>query len=69
MPRRHPSNLIRVMPAKGRTLMAHSKLIAGLVGPLLAAIGVAVLVNRSLFPTLIGELAHNTGLIFLSPAS
>jgi hypothetical protein len=49
--------------------MAHSKLIAGLVGPLLAAIGVALLINRNLFPTLIGELAHNTGLIFLSPAS
>ena len=46
--------------------MAHSKLIAGLVGPLLAAMGVAMLINRSLFPTLIGELAHNTGLIFLS---
>jgi hypothetical protein len=59
-------NLIRVMPAKGRTSMAHSKLIAGLVGPLLAAIGVAMLINRNLFPAMIGELAHNTGLIFLS---
>jgi hypothetical protein len=36
-------NLIRVMPAKGRTTMAHSEQIAGLVGPMLAAIGVAML--------------------------
>jgi hypothetical protein len=46
--------------------MALSRTIAALMGPLLAAIGVAMLVNRNLFPTLIGELAHNTGLIFLS---
>jgi uncharacterized protein YjeT (DUF2065 family) len=59
-------NLIRVMPAKGRTLMAHSKLIAGLIGPLLAAMGVAMLINRNLFPSMIGEVAHNYALIFLS---
>ena len=54
MPRRHPSNLIRVMPAKGRTLSWHTpSVIAGLIGPLLAAIGVAMLINRSLFPTMI----------------
>jgi hypothetical protein len=46
--------------------MAHSRLIAGLIGPMLAAIGVAMLINRSLFPAMIAELAHNTGLIFLS---
>ncbi len=46
--------------------MAHSKLIAGLIGPLLAAIGVAMLINRNLFPAMIAEFAHNTGLIFLS---
>src|SRR5262249_8085476 len=54
------------MPAKGRTLMAHSKLIAGLIGPLLAAMGVAMLINRNLFPSMIGEVAHNYALIFLS---
>jgi uncharacterized protein YjeT (DUF2065 family) len=59
-------NLIRVMPAKGETFMAHSKQIAGLIGPLLAAIGVAVLINRNIIPTTIGELAHNYGLVFLS---
>jgi hypothetical protein len=51
---------------EGTDTMAHSKAIAALTGPLLAAMGVAMLVNRNLFPTLIGELAHNTGLIFLS---
>jgi hypothetical protein len=46
--------------------MAHSKLIAGHMGPLLAAMGVAMLINRSLFPPMIGEVAHNYALIFLS---
>ena len=46
--------------------MAHSKLIAGLVGPLLVVIGIAMLINHQLFPTMIGEIAHNIGLIFLS---
>src|SRR5262245_7145932 len=46
--------------------MATSKLIAGLMGPLLVAMGVAMLINRSLFPTIIGEVAHNYALIFLS---
>jgi uncharacterized membrane protein YhaH (DUF805 family) len=59
-------NLIRVMPAKGRSSMTHSKQIAGLVGPMLAAIGIAMLINRSLIPAMIGEAAHNYALIFLS---
>jgi hypothetical protein len=59
-------NLIRVMPAKGRTTMTNSKLIAGLVGPLLAAIGIAMLINRNLIPAVIGEAAHNDALVFLS---
>jgi hypothetical protein len=46
--------------------MAHSKLIAGLMGPLLAAMGVAMLINRHLLPSMIGEVAHNYALIFLS---
>ena len=46
--------------------MAHSKTIAALMGPLLAAMGVAMLINRSLFPTIVGEVAHNYALIFLS---
>jgi hypothetical protein len=46
--------------------MAHSKTIAALMGPLLAAMGVAMLINRNLFPNIIGEVAHNYALIFLS---
>jgi hypothetical protein len=46
--------------------MAHSKTIAALMGPLLAAMGVAMLINRNLFPAMIGEVAHNYALIFLS---
>jgi hypothetical protein len=51
---------------EGTETMAQSKLIAGLVGPLLVAIGVAMLINHQLFPAMIGEIAHNIGLIFLS---
>ncbi len=46
--------------------MAHSRLIAGFIGPLLAAIGIAMLFNRGLFPAMIEQLAQNYGLIFLS---
>jgi hypothetical protein len=64
-PRRHPLNLIRVMPAKGRTV-THSKLIAGLIGPVLAAMGVAMLVNREIFPVIIDQISHDYALIVLS---
>jgi hypothetical protein len=50
----------------GRQSVAYSKLIAGLVGPVLAAMGIAMLVNHSRFPDMIGQLAQNQGLIFLS---
>ena len=53
------------MPAKGRTV-THSKLIAGLIGPLMVAIGIAMLLNRDLFPAMIGQLAQSYALIFLS---
>jgi hypothetical protein len=46
--------------------MTPSKLIAGLIGPVLAAMGIAMLVNHSTFPTVIGQLAQDQGLIFLS---
>jgi hypothetical protein len=48
--------------------MANSKLIAGLVGPLLADAGFAMLVNRSLVPAIIGEVAYNDALVFLTGA-
>lgn len=46
--------------------MTHSRSIAGFVGPLLAALGIAMLVNRDLFPSLVAEIARDQGLIFLS---
>jgi hypothetical protein len=53
------------MPAKGRTV-ANSKLIAGFMGPLLVAMGAAMLLNRDLFPAMIGQIAQSYALIFLS---
>jgi hypothetical protein len=44
----------------------HSKLIAGLIGPVIAAMGIALLINRNLFPALASQIAHDQGLIFLS---
>ncbi len=46
--------------------MAHSKLIAGLIGPLLAALGCAMLVNREIFPVIIDQISHDYGLIVVS---
>ncbi len=46
--------------------MAHSKLIAGLIGPVMAAMGVAMLVNRELFPVIVDQISHDYGLILLS---
>jgi hypothetical protein len=46
--------------------MTHSKLIAGLIGPLMVAMGVAVLFNRDFIPAMMGQIARDYGLIFLS---
>jgi hypothetical protein len=46
--------------------MAHSKLIAGLIGPVLAAMGIAMLINREMFPVIIDQISHDYGLILLS---
>jgi hypothetical protein len=47
-------------------MAANSKLIAGLIGPLLAALGCAMLVNREIFPVIIDQISHDYGLILLS---
>jgi len=44
----------------------HSKLIAGLIGPLLMALGCAMLVNREIFPVIIDQISHDYALIFVS---
>ena len=46
--------------------MAHSKLIAGFIGPVLAAVGCAMLINRELFPIIVDQISHDYGLILLS---
>jgi hypothetical protein len=46
--------------------VANSKLIAGLIGPLLAAMGVAMLINRELFPVILDQISHDYGLILVS---
>src|SRR5262249_51436398 len=54
------------MPAKGRKAMAHSKLIGGMIGPLMVALGCAMLINRELFPVIADQISHDYGLILLS---
>lgn len=46
--------------------MAPTKTIAGLMGPLLLAIGIAMVINRDLFPTMAGQLTQNYGLVFIA---
>jgi len=48
--------------------MAPTKLIAGLIGPVMAAIGIAMLLNRQAFPEMITQVAQNYAIIFLSGA-
>lgn len=47
-------------------MAANSKLIAGLIGPLLMALGCAMLINRELFPVILDQISHDYGLILLS---
>lgn len=47
-------------------LMTYSKLIAGLIGPVLAAVGFAMLANQARFSMIVGQLGQDPGLIFLS---
>ena len=39
--------------------VAYSKLIAGLVGPLFVAMGIAMLVNHNRFPSMFGQMAQD----------
>ena len=48
--------------------MAPTKLITGLIGPLMAAMGIAMLLNRQAFPEMVSQLAQNYAIIFLSGA-
>lgn len=46
--------------------MDHSRLIAGIAGPALMAIGTAALFNRLQMERMAGELAGNTALVFVA---
>ncbi|MCB1548332.1 MAG: hypothetical protein KDJ41_10960 [Hyphomicrobiaceae bacterium] len=45
---------------------APSRLIAGFAGPLMLALGVAMLMNRAAMVAMTGEFARNQGLVFLA---
>jgi uncharacterized membrane protein HdeD (DUF308 family) len=46
--------------------MATTKMIAGLVGPTLLAIGLAMLINAGRFPEMAKQIGNDPGLIFVS---
>lgn len=46
--------------------MATTKMIAGLIGPTLLAIGVAMLINASHFPEIAKQIGNDPGLIVVS---
>lgn len=46
--------------------MTHSEFIAGLIGPALIAIAVAILSNRSALEAMIGQIADNFAVVFLA---
>jgi len=46
--------------------MSSSKLIAGLIGPLILAIGAALLLNSGMFTAMVSQLAQNYGVVFLA---
>lgn len=46
--------------------MTHSEFIAGLIGPALIAIAVAILSNRAALEAMIGQIADNFAIVFLA---
>ena len=46
--------------------MAPTKLIAGLMGPVMLAMGIALLLNRQMFPQMVAQLAQNYIVIIFS---
>ena len=46
--------------------MSSSKFIAGLIGPLLLAIGATMLLNSGMFTDMVSQLAQNYGVVFLA---
>ena len=52
--------------SRARADLANARLIAGFAGPVALAIGLAILVNRSLLPRLADEISRDIALIFVS---
>lgn len=46
--------------------MSSSEFIAGLIGPALIAISLAILINRAAFNVMIGQIASNYAIIFIA---
>lgn len=46
--------------------MTHSEFIAGLIGPALIAIAVAILTNRAALEAMIGQIADNYAVVFMA---
>lgn len=46
--------------------MTNSEFLAGLIGPLLLAMGLALLVDRDAYRRMIGEIANNSVVVFLA---
>jgi hypothetical protein len=63
---KNPLNLIRVMPAKGQDTMDKSLIIARLIGPVLAAIGIGMLVNHSTYHEIAAQFVGGLPFIYFS---
>jgi hypothetical protein len=68
VPRRHPLNLIRVMPAKGETDMVTSTYLARLIGPALAVVGLAMLLHPGQYLAVVADMLRSPALLYLASA-
>jgi hypothetical protein len=65
-PRRHPLNLIRVMPAKGEKVMAASTYLARLIGPVLTVVGLAMLLRPGHYLAVVADVLRSPALLYLT---
>jgi hypothetical protein len=66
VPRRHPLNLIRVMPAKGAKVMATSTYLARLIGPVLAVVGLGMLLSPGHYLAVVADVLRSPALLYLA---
>jgi hypothetical protein len=65
-PRRHPLNLIRVMPAKGRKIMSISTYLARLIGPVMLVAAIGLFLDREGYKAMALEFLRSPAFIYLS---